>query len=54
MMLAEWELIGIPVRILVSLKSLEKNSVEIFDRQTLQTKIVSLENCLGHVSSIIK
>lgn len=40
---ADAELMGIPYRVVVSNKTLENNSVEITNRQTSETKILSIE-----------
>jgi prolyl-tRNA synthetase len=50
-MLAEWELIGIPIRILISPKLVEANSVEIFCRQSLETHTVGIDKCLDYIRS---
>ena len=41
---ADADLIGIPYRVVVSDKTLEKDSVEITNRRTGKTKLVSLKD----------
>ena len=53
-MLAEWELVGIPIRILISTKLVEANSVEVFCRRSLETHTVGIEKCIDHIRSMSK
>ena len=52
--LADSELMGIPVRILISPRSLQENNVEITIRQTKETRLVKLENLDNELDQIIK
>ena len=52
-MLAEWELIGIPIRILISSKLVEANSVEVFERRSLKTRTLSVENCIEKICRML-
>ncbi len=52
-MLAEWELIGIPIRILISSKLVEANSVEVFERRSLKTHTLSVENCIEKICRML-
>ena len=51
-MLAEWELVGIPIRILISTKLVEANSVEVFCRRSLETHTVGIDKCIDHIKSM--
>ncbi len=53
-MLAEWELVGIPIRILISSKLVEANSVEVFWRRSLETHTVAIDKCIDHIRSMSK
>ncbi|MEL0214510.1 MAG: His/Gly/Thr/Pro-type tRNA ligase C-terminal domain-containing protein, partial [Burkholderiaceae bacterium] len=53
-MLAEWELVGIPIRILISTKLVEANSVEVFCRRSLETHTVGIDKCIDHIRSMSK
>lgn len=52
--LADADLIGIPLRILLSKRSKEKGGVEVSDRHTGKTEIVSLEGIVDYVSQYYK
>ena len=52
--LADSELMGIPVRILISPRSLQENNVEITIRKTKETRLVKLENLNDELDQIIK
>ena len=41
--LTDSELLGIPYRVIISEKTLKNNQVEITDRKTGETKLISLE-----------
>ena len=51
-MLAEWELIGIPIRILISTKLVEAGSIENFCRRSLETHTVGIDKCIDYIRSM--
>ena len=51
---AEADLIGIPIRLVVSEKTLEKNSVEIKERSEQKTNLVSLAKLSNQLLSLAK
>ena len=53
-MLAEWELVGIPIRILISTKLVEANSVEVFVAKFRNSHTVGIDKCIDHIRSMSK
>ncbi|MAF81686.1 MAG: proline--tRNA ligase [Proteobacteria bacterium] len=53
-MLAEWELVGIPIRVLISTKLVEANLLEVFCRQSLETHTVGVDKCIDFIRSMSK
>ena len=53
-MLAEWELVGIPIRVLISTKLVEANLLEVFCRRSLETHTISIDQCIEHIRLMSK
>ncbi|MCK5906485.1 MAG: proline--tRNA ligase, partial [Flavobacteriales bacterium] len=51
---AEWELKGVPVRIAIGPKDLEKGTVEVARRDNLTKEIVSSDSIAEYVSNLLK
>ena len=51
---AEWELKGVPVRIAIGPKDLEKGTVEVARRDEMSKEIVSSDNIAEYVSNLLK
>ena len=51
---AEYELKGVPVRIAVGPKDILNNSVEVARRDTLEKKIISMENLATQISELLR
>jgi len=50
---AEWELKGVPVRIAIGPKDLENGTFEIARRDLLSKEIISEENVINHIESLL-
>lgn len=50
---SEWELKGVPVRIVMGGRDLENNTAEIARRDTMTKETVSLENISGHIGRLL-
>ena len=48
------ELLGIPVRVVVSPKTLEKNSIEVSLRETGETTLVQIDEIFNYLSTLVK
>ena len=51
---AESELMGLPIRVVISPRSLENNQAEVTMRETKETKMVDLDNLVETLKQIIK
>ena len=50
---AQHEIQGVPLRITIGPKDLEKRSIEIFRRDTLEKQFVKIDECLGFVIKLL-
>jgi len=50
----EYELKGVPVRIAIGPKDVEKGTVEIARRDTLEKNYVAVEDAVSHITSLLK
>jgi prolyl-tRNA synthetase len=50
---AEYELKGVPVRLALGARDLEKNEIEIARRDTGEKKIIDLENISGYIKNLL-
>ena len=50
---AQHEIQGVPLRITIGPKDLEKRSIEIFRRDTLEKQLVKIDECLGFVIKLL-
>jgi len=49
----EWELKGVPIRIAVGKRDLEQGQVELFRRDTMEKKLVKLENLAEEIQTLL-
>ena len=49
----EWELKGVPIRIAVGKRDLEQEQVELFRRDTMEKKLVKLENLAEEIQTLL-
>ena len=49
----EWELKGVPIRIAVGKRDLEQGQVELFRRDTMEKKLVELENLAEEIQTLL-
>ena len=50
---AEYELKGVPVRLALGARDLEKNVVEVARRDTKEKEVVSLDNIISHITGLL-
>ena len=50
---AEYEMKGVPVRIAIGMKDIEKNQAEVVRRDTIEKQFVSLENMVGFITGLL-
>lgn len=53
-MFADWELIGVPVRITVGDRGLKEGVIEVQSRQSNQATHIALDDALNHVTELLK
>jgi prolyl-tRNA synthetase len=52
-MLADWELIGIPVRVLISPRLVKKNEVEVMYRREMSAKLVDVNDLIPYLKNYL-
>ncbi|HMN82996.1 MAG TPA: His/Gly/Thr/Pro-type tRNA ligase C-terminal domain-containing protein, partial [Burkholderiaceae bacterium] len=53
-MFADWELIGVPVRITIGDRSLKDGKVEVVQRRGLQMSAVAVADAASHVAGLLR
>jgi prolyl-tRNA synthetase len=50
-MLADWELIGVPVRVLISPRLVKQNEVEVLHRREMSQKLVDINGLIPYLKN---
>ena len=52
-MLADWELIGVPVRVLISPRLVKQNEVEVLHRRKMSQKLVDINGLIPYLKNYL-